>query len=315
MSNRITPHRLGILTLLLIVLLLGGCEDGVLAGVIIIDGRHVFSEGMAVHGDLVVFGGETVIEFGAAVNGSVWVLGGKCSIEGLVEGDVTAFAGRLSIADGAHIGGNVALGGSIADIGPEAQITGQLSESNEDLFGSKPSARTRVLAGLQQALLVALLGLGLAIWQSRALSQVGRAAMKYPTVSLAAGVLAGFTGLILLVLMGFTIILLPLVIVLGLGGLLAVAYGWIGLGAWLAGRLAPGWLPIPVGIALGSLVVVVVVNIVALLPVAGGIAGLTVAAWGLGATLITQFGYRAFRPVAIPGVSREGNKKPGEATG
>lgn len=239
-----------------------------------------------------------MIERSATLDGSVWVLGGACTVKGSVVGDVTALAGRLTISEDASVGGVVTRGGSLTQIAPGARIEGGVTQSLGSLAGQSPSTGARLLVGLQLAAVAGVLGLVLGFWWSSALVRVGAAAVEHPAVSLATGVLAGITGLVLVVLVGFTLILLPLALLLGLGGALAVAVGWIGLGAWLAKRLAPRRVPFPVAVALGSLLVVVAVQAVTLVPVAGAVVGLAVAFWGLGATLLTRFGYRSF-PTAV----------------
>lgn len=256
--------------LILLALLLSGCaEDGTLRGMVVFDGEHRIEAGQVLQGDLVVLAGVAVVEPGATVDGSVWVLGGACEVAGTVTGEVSG-----------------------------------LTESLTTLATPPRPLAGRLMSILQQALMTGLLGLALGFWFAPGLTRVGTAAVKHPAVALATGMLAGITGLVLLVLVGFTLILLPLALLLGLGAILAVVVGWVGLGAWLGQHLAPKW-PAPVAVALGSLITVAVIQAGALVPVVGGAVGLGAAFWGLGAALLTRFGYQSFRPAAIPEVEAE----------
>lgn len=304
MSQRVRRVCIALL-LLALSLATGGCaDDGTLRGTLVFDGQHRFTDGQAVHGDLVVLAGDVAVGPDATVDGSVWLLGGTCEVEGRVNGDVAALAGRLTIADGAQITGNVTQAGSLVQIAPGAHVLGRVTQALTEPAREREPLGTRLLAILQQAMLAAALSLLLGWWFAPALTRVGVTAIRHPAVSLATGVLAGITGLVIVVLVGFTLVLLPLALLLGLGALLAVTVGWAGLGAWLAQRLVSRRLPAPLAIALGSFLFVGAVQLVSLVPVAGAIIAIAAASWGLGAALLTRFGYQEFRPATIPDVER-----------
>lgn len=288
-----------IVMLMAVAPLLSGCQDGTLSGMVVFDGRHVVDHERTIRGDLAVIGGEVRIASGATIQGSVWLLGGTCSVDGTVEGDVNALAGALSVGDSAVIRGKLHQAGSLLDVAPDARIVGGIAESTPEGMAGRASVGSRLLGGARQALVVGVLGLLLGFWFARPIANTGRTAFRYPSVSLAVGLLAGVIGLIVSVLVGFTIILLPLAFLMALQGLLAAVYGWFGLGAAIARRLTPGFPP-PLRIGLGSLGVAMSVSVVSLVPLVGGLLGLTMTAWGLGAALITRFGLRAFRPAVIP---------------
>lgn len=287
-----------IVVLLAFAPLLSGCQDGMLSGMLVFDGRHVVEDVGPLRGDLAVIGGEVRIPAKATVQGSVWLLGGTCVIDGTVEGDVNALAGKLSVGNSAAIRGGLFKAGSLIEVAPGAQIVGGTRESIPEASAGRESVVSRLLGGARQALVVGLLGLLLGFWFSRPIANTGTTAFRHPSVALAVGVLAGMAGLIVSVMVGFTVVLLPLAAFMAMLGLLAAVYGWIGLGAAIARKMAPG-LPSPLGIGLGSLVLALLVSVLSMLPLVGGLLGLIVTAWGLGATLITRFGWRTFRPAVI----------------
>ena len=303
-----TPVRalraLTLLALVVAIVPLGGCADGIVRGAVVFDGEHAVVRGETLDGDLVVLAGRAEIDEGAVVRGSVWVLGGACVVSGVVEGDVTGLAGRLTLGDSSRVGGDLVLGGSDAEVAEGAQVEGETTETLSQVSGDGASAGPRLRTGLQAALLLGVLALVVSVWWGVPLARVGAAAVRHPVASLATGVMAGLTGLIVVVLVGFTLVLLPVAVLMGLGGLVAVALGWAGLAAYVAARLATPRLPRALATSLLAAAVMVVVTLLALVPLAGGAIALLAAAWGLGAALLTRVGSREFRPAVIADVQQ-----------
>jgi cytoskeletal protein CcmA (bactofilin family) len=297
-------RALALLVLLMAIVPLGGCDDGIVRGAVVFDGEQVLGRSETLEGDLVVLAGRAEIDEGAVVRGSVWVLGGACVVSGVVEGDVTGLAGRLTLGDSSRVGGDLVLGGSDAEVAEGAQVEGETTETLSQVSGDAASAGPRLRTGLQAALLLGVLALLVSVWWGVPLARVGAAAVRYPVASLATGVMAGVTGLIVVVLVGFTLVLLPVAVLMGLGGLVAVALGWAGLAAHVAARVAATRLPRALATGLLAAAVLVVVTLLALVPVAGGTIALLAAAWGLGAALLTRVGSREFRPAVIADVQQ-----------
>lgn len=303
-----TPARalraLALLVLLVVIVPLGGCADGIVRGAVVFDGEHAVVRGETLEGDLVVLAGRAEIHEGALVRGSVWVLGGACVVSGAVEGDVTGLAGRLTVGDDSRVGGDLVLGGSDAEVAEGAQVEGETTETLTQVSGDGASTGPRLRTGLQAALVLGVAALIASVWWGVPLARVGAAAVRHPVASLATGVMAGLTGLIVVVLVGFTLVLLPVAVLMGLGGLVAVALGWAGLAAYIAVRVATPRLPRPLVTGLLAAAVPVAVTLLALVPLAGGALALLAAAWGLGAALLTRVGSREFRPAVIADVEQ-----------
>lgn len=297
--------------LLAAIVPLAGCEDGIVRGAVVYDGRHAVGEGETLEGDLVVLAGQAEIAPGATVRGSVWVLGGTCHISGAVEGDVNGLAGNLAVTGGARVGGDLVLGGGDVEVVPSATIEGRTTESLGPLAGGDAGVGDRLRTGLPAALLLGALTFAAAAWWHQPLDRVGAAALRHPVASLATGVMAGLTGLIIVVLVGFTLLLLPVALLMGLGGIAAVALGWAGLAVGAGGRLTTARWARAAAAAAAAASLVVVVTVVALAPWAGGALALLFAAWGLGATLLTRFGARTFRPATIPAVDEDAGRAEG----
>jgi hypothetical protein len=107
----------------------------------------------------------------------------------------------------------------------------------------------------------------------------------------------------LLVLMAFTVILIPVSL---LGALLvgaAVLYGWIAIGSrigqQLAGHLGREVRPATAAF-LGTLSFVLVVEVSGFVPVVRAVVPILAAAAGLGAVLLTRFGTTSYAPQTEP---------------
>jgi hypothetical protein len=132
-----------------------------------------------------------------------------------------------------------------------------------------------------------------------ALGRVSRAATRQALVSGSLGLLVAVVAPALIVMMAFTVILVPLALLSLLAAGFVVAYGWIALGTALGNRLASR-LHRPAGPSLraflGTWLFLLLLGVVELIPVAGSLLSLLVAIIALGAVLLTRFGTRTFVP-------------------
>jgi cytoskeletal protein CcmA (bactofilin family) len=300
-------RELEILLLSLALLLLAGCDgEGIYSGTLILDGRHEVVAGETLPGDVLVLGGQTFLAAGARVTSSIYMLNGKLDVNGEIRGDVSLIGGELNLGPQARVIGNVDVGGGTLNRAPEAAIQGRLNSGSRLQMPSAPSSRGQDLAGrlfrsMLNALLVAVLAFILGRFVPRPVMRVTEAVTAHPVMSGAMGILAGIVGLSLLVLMAFTIILIP-VTLLGIFLLgAAVVFGWIAWGVAVGRRLAQrfAWTFRRPGQAmLGTLAFVLAVELIGLIPYVGGIIGILTASVGLGAVLLTRFGVRRFVPAS-----------------
>jgi hypothetical protein len=113
------------------------------------------------------------------------------------------------------------------------------------------------------------------------------------------GLLTGVVGLSLLVLMAFTIVLIP-VSLLGLFALgLMVAFGWAamgaGAGAWLAAKLGFKFSASASAFA-GAFLLMLVLDLLNWIPLVGAPLAILISVNGLGAVLLTRLGMVKFIP-------------------
>jgi hypothetical protein len=115
----------------------------------------------------------------------------------------------------------------------------------------------------------------------------------------ALGVLAGIVGLSLLVLMAFTLVLIPVSLLGLLLGGATVALGWLAYGV-VCRRFLVRWLRLrwePATTAFwGTLLFMLALEGIGALPVVGGAVALVLSAGGVGAALLTRWGVRPYVP-------------------
>lgn len=313
------PSLIGLWVIaVLAVLILGGCtmQDSY-QGKVILEGVHVLAANATLDGDLVVIDGEATVPATARVNGTVYLLGGTARINGAVDGDVVMVLGRLVLGETGLVAGKLTYAGGSLTQDPGAQIQGGVDRGValnlaevEDATRSQGSIGGSIL----QALFAAALAWLLASYGTAPLDRVQTALRRHPLICTAMGGLTGLVLPALLVFMAFTIVPLPLVLLLSGVVLLALLYGWIGVGAALGRHLLSGstrlpWLgtlSVPQQTFVGTLVLMLIAAALNRLP-GGGVflsvlnaAGLgivlLISASGLGAVVLTRLGLRTFVP-------------------
>ena len=285
-------------------LLLTACSaEGLFQVTLITSGVHELAGNYP--GDLLLLGGEATVPPEATLQGSAHLISGQLNVEGQILGDVTLMGGELVLGPSASVGGNLNVGGGSYQASPGAVIEGRTHSNAGIPLPELPERASPFSAGtlLRNLLNAVLLGLLAALLVRRfphGIQRVGEAATRHGLVSGSVGLLVGVVGISLLVTMAYTILLIP-VSLLGLLALgLGVVFGWIGLGV-SAGRLAAQALNRQLSPAksafLGTLIFMIVLELLSALPVVGGLLGIVVAANGLGAVSLTRFGLQRFVPV------------------
>ena len=306
-SHRLSPvHKLLPLLALLVLAACAPTSEGRYSLTVITQGQHTLASSETWPGHVYVLGGELTVPAGAGLGGSLSLLGGRARVDGRVAGDVVVLDGAARLGPTAEVGGGVRQGGGTLDLHPQAVVQGGVAAGSglrvPSGGGWLGGAGTRdVVNGLVQALVVAVAAYGLARYLPRPLGRVTEAVTRYPVVAGAVGLLAGVVGLVLLVLLAFTIVLIPVAFVGGFVLLLAVVYGWaacgVVVGRWLARRTSWRLTP-PVAASAGAFLLLAVSALLRPVPVLTDVAALGTVAVGLGAVLLTRFGLRAFVPSA-----------------
>jgi hypothetical protein len=295
---------------------------------------YTLASGERLAGDLVVLGGTTHLEPGSVVDGNITVMGGETVIEGLVHGDVVAMGGSLELGARADVGGDLVAFGNVrrhsgatvrGDLVTGAGVARHL-EGLPRMLPERvaPAPQVPQSAGLSESLswltslLRQVLGLAtvlaaaalLTILFSTQLARVTHTMSSAWLQSAGVGALTAVVALILAPMLAITCIGLPVsfVVIVALG--LAVLLGWTGAGH-IVGESVARAANLRLTASVGKVLLGVgLISLIAMLPCLGFLITLTLAAWGLGATVLTRFGTRPYEPVVPP---RSEDGAPGEA--
>lgn len=285
------------LWIILLALLLTGCDDGLYSATLIFDGVHTFGPETRLPGDLLLRAGTAELSDGSQVAGTVYVLGGSLLVNGEIGGDLTVLGGRVSLGPTAKVGGDLRMGEGTTVRAETAVIHGQMITGlTLPLENAPRAARWDTIARwLVGALLLAAVGGLGAQRRPQPLRHIADAATVHWPISAALGLLAALTLPILLVMMAFTIVLIPLVIVLSLLLFLILGMGIVALGALVGGWLAEQW-PYPVGRGWATFCGTLLLMGLYGLPVVGGVLLGGTAVLLFGAVLLSRFGAQGYEP-------------------
>lgn len=195
--------------------------------------------------------------------------------------------GELEKADGALIGGQLDSGG----LGTTALLPDNASAS--------PSVAGLIFRSLLQALIAA----ALVRFLPRPMRRITHAIAHNTLVSGAVGVFASLIGLILMVQMAFTVVLIPMSLLLGLLILVAVSMSSVLYGAAIGLPLRNRWRPALKdhwAAAAGTAIFTLGMALLQLIPYIGTALQLLLIACALGALLLTRLGSREFSPQQQP---------------
>ena len=296
--------HLRILLMFLFSLLLAACEtDGLYSLTISTEGEHELTQN--IQGDLLVLGGNVSLPQNNVVDGNVHLLLGKFTVNGEITGDVSFINGELILGPSARIGGNLNLGGGSFHRSPNSVVDGVV---NTGAGVSLPSVSERetpsdwsfwlraIINGFTSGLIAAAL-----VWYfPTVVHRISEAITHHTLASGGMGVLVGIVGISLVVTMAYTILLIPVSILILFLLAAGVFMGWIGLGSELGRILVQvSKRPISPSMAafLGTLIFMPVFQLLTSIPLLGGLLGITLAAVGLGSISLTRFGLRRFIPV------------------
>jgi hypothetical protein len=294
-----------LLTLFIILpgLILTACgPEGFYQATLITKGSHTLAPKTA--GDVFVFGGMITLERDAILNGSVHMFSGKLQLEGEINGDVSLLGGELNLGSLSQINGDLNHGGGDLSGFNRAAIAGQYNTGTGIQIPSVPEDGRQSLAEhigrwLINAVIMGLFALVLMRYLPKQMNHVIEASLSHTVICTAMGALVSVVGVSLLVLLAYTILLIP-VALLGLGLLgISIVYGWASYGIAL-GRFAAryfdnqvhtGWLTF-----VSVFIFMLFLNLLTAIPIIGGILGILISIGGLGAVFLTRFGMRRFIP-------------------
>jgi hypothetical protein len=292
-------------------------------GQVVFGGNFVLNSGEVLDGDLLVLGGNVTLAEGSRVEGSVFLMGGNAVAAGVVEGDMALFGGTLSLLADARIDGDVTVFGGSLDRDPEAAIGGQVLSGDsvrmpfDFEFGrvlrlpigpwniqSVPFLQTLWFSGVSfilRAVLLAVLAVLVVTFVPVQAARVGRTIPEQPLITIGLGALTAIVVPVLLIVLAITICLIPITVVGFMALVVAIVFGWIGLGLEIGDRLCQSfkWKVHPAAAAgLGTLLLTIVADGIGFIPCVGWLAPALAGAFGLGSVIVTRFGTQIYAPAS-----------------
>ena len=281
-----------LLSALLALLLIAGSASAATDHVVITGGAVVPAGQTA--GDVIVVDGGVRID--GRATGDVVSVSGPIRVAGRVDGDVIAVSDRAILAPSARVSGDLRYGDERPVIAPGARVAGQVSKEDWADAGSGWGWVSALAWWLAVSVSTLIVG-ALLVWLAPgALYAAERAVREHLGATIGWGVAIAIGVPLLAILALVTLVGIPFGIALLLAAIpvLAVAYA---TGAWIAGRRilrsqsTSPWAALLAGWG--------ILRLVALIPVAGGLAGLAATVLGLGALTVAL--WRARTPGATRG--------------
>lgn len=299
---------------------------------IILGDNYTLKSGEIQNGSVVVFGGNVTIEEDARVNGDVIIFGGNLALSGSVNGSVISIGSNTDLDETSVVTGDLVSFGGTLDRATGAKISGQVITETEFPLLNIPSLRIpkidiqpkipsfdftfdplrmvmSTLWFLFRVFITAALAVLIVLIFPRPTERSAQAISKQPLLSFVVGLLTAIVLPIILVLLGFTIILIPVSFIgfLILAGLMF--FGWVSLGYFLGERLMGlfkvSWAPaVTAGIGTFALSFFSW-GFSAIVSCLGWILPWTLAFIGLGAVLITRVGTQSYAGTDIMTASEQ----------
>jgi hypothetical protein len=286
-------------------------------GKLVAGGTYTLQSGETLNEDLTVIGGNVTLEDDSTVNGNIALTAGTMNISGTVNGDIVVTSATLSLLSGAEVNGKITLAAGVLNRDGSAIVNGEIEESgNIPMVETRPITLPFTLTGLWAEglpgdliwlglgyignvfLLAALAVLG-AVFISEPMGRLGRAASQQPLATFALGLMTLIVAVISILFLTFTLIFIPLAILIFLALLFLTVYGWLGIGFEVGERFAAQFKQVwaaPLSAGLGTLFFSAVIIGVGWIPCLGWAIVSIVIMIGIGATLLTRFGTTDYLP-------------------
>ncbi|MBW3653342.1 MAG: polymer-forming cytoskeletal protein [Actinobacteria bacterium] len=246
----------------------------VLVGSVLVDRDETVGDVVVVDGDVLVRG---------TVTGDLIVVSGDITIRGTVEGDVVAVSGLATLGRAGRVAGDIIYADDRPVLTPGARVEGEITRfavGDASIIGA-------IGAWIAFTLSLLVLGIVLLLLAPRAGAALRETGGAKALVSALVGLLAFFLLPIIAVALIVTVIGLPLGIVLLLLILPLYAIGYLTTALVIGGRIrkAGGILAFVIGL--------IILQLLGLIPIAGGLIGLLATIFGLGVLLVSLFRARS----------------------
>ena len=332
-------------TMLILVFAFPGtvqAEDGDQPGQIVLGGNYVLDEDETLYGDLVIIGGNASLKAGSILHGNILIAGGTINASGTINGNILSFGGVVNIKSNAEIRGDLVRFGGVYNVDKGAEIEGnmvsnegitvdfledwsdwkefdyenQIEEYNpiQQAFSTQRIALEKIgefLLNATKALGLAVLTVIASLFLLKPMERSSETLYQHPALSFGIGLLTLIAFPILMVLLLFTIILIPVSILGLIGFALVILFGWFTLSLLLGRRLAEvfktRWTD-PLNAGVGSLALSLVAAIASIIPCIGWLLPALFISAGLGAAVMSRFGTRVYIKQTKPATAAQSQK-------
>ncbi|MBA7667251.1 hypothetical protein ES703_75336 [subsurface metagenome] len=271
-----------------------------------------FSQGALAKGEnvLVEIGKDIVIAKGVEVDQAV-AIGGDLTVLGKVKGNAVAIGGNLTLKSSAEIGEDAVCIGGKLEKEEGAQVQGDavnIGILKFPCFGKRALFRLGIgglggllgwlswwgiFFGITKFIVELILAILLVAFLPRQISVISDSLKKNWWRAILIGILVLICAPLLMVLVGITIVGLPLipviVMVLAVAGLL----GRVSIFLLVGERLHRAFNPKPLSSIVTVILGAIALNLVGLVPILGPVIYALVLVFGLGAVFTTRFGTRS----------------------
>ncbi len=332
-------------TMLILVFAFPGtvqAEDGDQPGQIVLGGNYVLDEDETLYGDLVIIGGNASLKAGSILHGNILIAGGTINASGTINGNILSFGGVVNIKSNAEIRGDLVRFGGVYNVDKGAEIEGnmvsnegitvdfledwsdwkefdyenQIEEYNpiQQAFSTQRIALEKIgefLLNATKALGLAVLTVIASLFLLKPMERSSETLYQHPALSFGIGLLTLIAFPILMVLLLFTIILIPVSILGLIGFALVILFGWFTLSLLLGRRLAEvfktRWTD-PLNAGVCSLALSLVAAIASIIPCIGWLLPALFISAGLGAAVMSRFGTRVYIKQTKPATAAQSQK-------
>lgn len=234
----------------------------------------------------IAIGGDTIVQPNARVTQTAIAIGGNVTLQrnARVDGDVYSVGGRIIQEQGATIGGASATT-------DEHNPTMRRWRDRAGLTGYWVTVATRIMIGLIGAAVGALL----LLWQPHFLMSIADLVHYAPGKSALWGFLGGIAVIVINIILGITIIGLPLIPVVTVAAMVIAFLGTLGVALFVGQRVMQSSHRTPVQQFLIGLLIVTAIG---LIPALGGLVLFIANLIGFGAILAWKLGNARPQPAA-----------------
>lgn len=293
-------------------------EDTLDGSLAVIGGNAIIEEDAIVNGDIALVGGNLTIH--GDINGDVALVGGNLTVSGIIHGDLVIVGGQAVLTKTAVVNGDIATIGGNVEKEPGAEVSGSITNNAPPVINvpdipnvpnipdvpnvpnapSPPAVNVNPLwnvAGkLGQAVLVAIVGMLLALFLHPQLERAGDAMVRQPLIAGGYGLLAFIVVPVAIVIMTITLILIPIALLVALIVPLAWLFGMVALGQEVGERFTKAinqtWAPV-LSTGFGTFLLMLVIGFLDMIPCVGWLPSFLVTWVVIGGVGMTWFGTRS----------------------